>query len=57
MKSKLESENELKINIVDTSSHITEEVKVVYDKDKKRDIKLEDNSKIKVYLDNLHKKK
>ena len=57
MKSKLESENELKINIVDTSSHITEEVKVVYDKDKKRDIKLEDNSKIKISLDNLHKKK
>lgn len=57
MKLKLESDNEFKINIIDSSSHITEEVKVVYNNDKKIDIRLEDNSKIKVSLDNLHKKK
>ena len=57
MKSKSESENELKINIIDTSSHIPEEVTVIFDKDKKIDITLDDPSKIKVSLDNLHKKK
>jgi len=57
MKLKLESENEFKIEIVDKSSHLKEEVKVVYDKDAKVDFKLEDNSKIKVSLDNVHKKK